>query len=577
MRTRPLSLPRWSAIAVAGAVLLTAQMPLAAQAAPSTYQASGTVDVGARPTDVAFNATTNMIYVANTDDNTVSAINGSTGAVTDTFSAGLMANPSQPSSIAVNEGTNTVYVANSNTDPATPGYNTVSKIDIATGVLTHIPVALYPYAMAVNETTNKIYVANLSHSVTEIDGATGAVRTINVGNVFSQPTAITVNETTNKIYAVDYIGSELFEIDGASFTWQASQWVGGNPFGVAVNEATNTIYTTSFATDTVRVLDGATRAIVSTIAVGDAPFEIQVDDSRNTVFVANGDAGTVSVIDGATNTVASTVAVGASTRALALNTAANTVYATRDGNKLSIIDALTPPVITTTDLAPAVVGAAYSATIGATGSGPITFAVTSGALPAGLALDPATGILSGTPTSAGPSSFTVTATGTVGSDSHVFTFSTNEAPAITTDSLPDGIMGQEYSATLTATGTAPFTFAVAAGVLPAGLALDPATGIISGTPTAAGAASFTVTATNAAGTAEQAFTITTAPAPVTPVEPAVPVAPVAPAAPIAPTEAAPALAETGVEALPWAAGSGLVLIAGAVLFLLGRSRRRATA
>ena len=56
-------------------------------------------------------------------------------------------------------------------------------------------------------------------------------------------------------------------------------------------------------------------------------------------------------------------------------------------------------------------GVAYNQTITATGgTPPYTFAITSGALPAGLTLNPATGALTGTPTSIGASNFVVTAT-----------------------------------------------------------------------------------------------------------------------------------------------------------------------
>ncbi|HEY8913687.1 putative Ig domain-containing protein, partial [Lacisediminihabitans sp.] len=60
---------------------------------------------------------------------------------------------------------------------------------------------------------------------------------------------------------------------------------------------------------------------------------------------------------------------------------------------------------------PAVAGTAFSQLIGVTGPGPITCAVTVGALPAGLSLDLTTCTISGTPTTAGPYSFTITATG----------------------------------------------------------------------------------------------------------------------------------------------------------------------
>ena len=84
-------------------------------------------------------------------------------------------------------------------------------------------------------------------------------------------------------------------------------------------------------------------------------------------------------------------------------------------------------------------------------------------------------------------------------------------PTITTDTLPDGKVGEAYSQTLTATGTAPITWSIDGG-LPAGLSLNADTGEISGTPTADGTAKFTVKATNSAGsnTKELSITITKA-------------------------------------------------------------------
>ena len=85
------------------------------------------------------------------------------------------------------------------------------------------------------------------------------------------------------------------------------------------------------------------------------------------------------------------------------------------------------------------------------------------------------------------------------------------APSITTDTLPDGKVGEAYSQTLTATGTAPITWSIDDG-LPADLSLNVNTGEISGTPTADGTAKFTVKATNSAGsnTRELSITITKA-------------------------------------------------------------------
>ena len=99
-----------------------------------------------------------------------------------------------------------------------------------------------------------------------------------------------------------------------------------------------------------------------------------------------------------------------------------------------------------------------------------------------------------------------------GKAEHYFTISesTAAAPTITTDTLPNGKVGEAYSHTLTADGTTPITWSVSGGALPEGLTLNETTGEISGTPTAEGTAKFTVKAENSAGsdTKELSITIT---------------------------------------------------------------------
>lgn len=83
------------------------------------------------------------------------------------------------------------------------------------------------------------------------------------------------------------------------------------------------------------------------------------------------------------------------------------------------------------------------------------------------------------------------------------------APAITTESLPEGMAGQSYIATLEATGN---DITWNANGLPAGLTLDADTGAITGTPTTDGQFPVTVTATNSAGSIDHAYTLSIKPA-----------------------------------------------------------------
>ncbi|PPF82145.1 hypothetical protein C5B96_09290 [Subtercola sp. Z020] len=88
------------------------------------------------------------------------------------------------------------------------------------------------------------------------------------------------------------------------------------------------------------------------------------------------------------------------------------------------------PASASTGAADARVGEAYSAALAVTGLDPMAFAVI-GSLPPGLTMDPATGALSGTPTTVGAFTFAVTATNAVGATSRSVTITVEPAPGST--------------------------------------------------------------------------------------------------------------------------------------------------
>jgi prepilin-type N-terminal cleavage/methylation domain-containing protein len=120
-------------------------------------------------------------------------------------------------------------------------------------------------------------------------------------------------------------------------------------------------------------------------------------------------------------------------------------------------------------------------------------------LPAGLSLDGSTGVVSGTPTTVGASSVTITVTDSRGA-TRPATFTWNIAGVL--DLVDPGdqtsTAGVSVTRTLTRTGgAAPFAFTQTG--LPAGLSISATTGTISGTPTSVGTANVTVKVTDATG------------------------------------------------------------------------------
>lgn len=132
----------------------------------------------------------------------------------------------------------------------------------------------------------------------------------------------------------------------------------------------------------------------------------------------------------------------------------NGTVTTTDGGTLTGNITNAPPSITTASPLPnGTVGKSYTKTTLKADNNPTNWSIT-GSLPAGLTLDESTGVISGTPTSAGTSTFTVTATNASGSDSKEFTITVNyQTTAITTQPTDQTVTeGQTATFTVIATG-----------------------------------------------------------------------------------------------------------------------------
>ena len=309
------------------------------------------------------------------------------------------------------------------------------------------------------------------------------------------------------------------------------------PAGLVFNGATGAITGTPTTVGVTSVLLGATNAsgtgnatlTVTVAAAGVAPI------ITNSPLTAAGTIGTVfsfSITASGTPTTytasplpaglsiaaATGVITGIPTTVGVTSVLLGATNGTGTGNAtltITVAAAGVAPIITNSPLTAAgTIGTAFSFSITASGS-PASY--TASPLPAGLTVVAATGVITGTPTTAGVTSTVLSATNGTGTGSATLTITVaaaGVAPIITNSPLTAaGTVGTAFSFSITASGS-PASYT--ASPLPAGLSVVALTGVITGTPTTAGVTSVLLGATNGTGTGTATLTVTVAAAGVAP-------------------------------------------------------------
>jgi len=388
-----------------------------------------------------------------------------------------------------------------------------------------ITAGTLPSGLSLNTTTGVISgtpsasgTSNFTVQVTDANGAT-ASRALSI-TIFS---AVSITTTSLPDGTVNLAYSQTLVVSGGKTPYTWSIISGTLPAGLSLNSSTGAITGTPTAsgasTFTAQVTDanGAkdTRALTITIYAALTISTLSLSDGT----VGANYSSTVNVTGGK-NPIVWGLSSGALPTGLSLNSSTGAISGTptasgifdfsiqvTDANGAVATQAYTvtiyaPLSVTTTGLSDGTVNAYYSQTLAVSGGkSPFTWTLSGGALPAGLTLAGGTGVISGTPTVAGTSNFTVQVTDANGATaSQALSITIYPALSITTSSLADGTVGLAYSQTLTSSGgKSPLTWSIAAGALPAGLSLAGATGVISGTPTVAGTSNFTVQVVDANG------------------------------------------------------------------------------
>ncbi len=210
--------------------------------------------------------------------------------------------------------------------------NTVSQIDLASGQVTTVAVAVTPHNIQVVPERNLVLVVGLpvkgasdGHHGTE--NVTHGSEKVDAGKLVLLGTA-------------DITARPLAVID-----------VGAHPAHVVADAAGQRAFVTNAEDDTVTVVDIVNRKAIGTIKVGDYPHGLRISPDGRSIYVANVQDGTVSVIDTRSLSEIARVKVGTTPVQVGFTPDGNRVYVSlREENKVAVIDTVKREVIAHIDV-----------------------------------------------------------------------------------------------------------------------------------------------------------------------------------------------------------------------------------
>ena len=442
---------------------------------------------------MAFAPNGGLAWVGSFGTNVVTpyTVNTQTGAFT-AAAGSPVTTTSALSGVAVGPSGQFVYLL-------TSGSVVVEQANLSTGALTGVSNAAGPASpagIAFSPNGHFAFVGNNGAGgaiyVYTVDPATGALTAISgspfgtgpVGGIATDPAGHYVYATG--VSANDILAYSIDPSTGALTATTAQPYGAGTAPAAIVMAQAGTYLTSTWPASAAQ----ASGPVQVAIAGHNTHFD-------NTTSVSFGGGVTVSSVNvSGPNFLTATLNIPAGaptgTRALSVSTG---------GEALTLSNAFmvtASPLSFVPSLPYATTGVAYAQNIVSGGTPPYSFNLNiTGSFSGSYSTDANTGAFTFNPVSPGTVQlqFQVTDAGGQTGTSPAYTLNVYNPLTITTSSLATGVVGTAYSQTVSASGgVGAVAFSIPSGALPANLSLNTSTGAITGTPTAASTASFTVQA-----------------------------------------------------------------------------------
>jgi len=468
--------------------LLILSTPQASAGTSSTFATTGS-----RPIAITIDSGGNL-YVANESSNSVSKITP-LGVSTVFASTG-----STPRGITIDASGN-IYTANY-------GSNNVTKISADGVVLGTFATGTGPIGIAVDSSGN-IYTANQSgRNATKLNSSGAVIYTAATDWL---PFGIVVDSAGNA-YTTNSGDHTVTKIDAGGNPSKCAD-TGNTPRGIAIDSSGNLYVANQTPATVTKILAGCgTASQLGTTRT--SPFGITLDSSGNVYTVNNSHKSITKITPAGVSWTIGTFATAIDNWGIAINSAGEVFVTNGSTNRITKVVQYDPPAFTlssTTETATAGTSIA-GYTINSTGGTVVSYSI-SPAAENGLSFSTTTGRITGTPTStASLKTYTITGSNENGSASATFGISVQSLspPAFSFSSTSETVSaGNPIGGyTINSTGGAVTSYSISP-TISNGLSFSSSTGRITGTPSsAASLVTYTITGTNAAGSATATFGIT---------------------------------------------------------------------